>query len=117
MAEAVDLAAKLALFSEHWTPKILADYNGNDVMVAKLKGEYHWHQHPDTDDFFLVLKGELTIRLRSGDVHLKAGERLVVPKGVEHQPVAEDECHILLVEPRGTPNSGDPATAAVKVHI
>jgi len=117
MPDAVNLEAKLSLFSEHWTPKILAAYNGNDVMVAKLKGEYHWHQHPDTDDFFLVLKGRLTIRLRDGDVHLKAGELFVVPRGVEHQPVAEEECHILLIEPHGTPNSGDPATAAVKLPI
>jgi mannose-6-phosphate isomerase-like protein (cupin superfamily) len=117
MTVAVHLAEKLSRFSEHWSPKIVADYNGNDVMVAKLKGEFTWHSHPDTDDFFLVLQGRLTIRMRSGDVHLGPGELYVVPKGVEHQPVAEEECHILLIEPRGTPNTGDERTAAVKVAI
>ena len=75
-------------------------------------GPYHWHSHPDTDDFFLVLKGRLTIRMREGDVTLGPGEMYVVPRGVEHCPVAEEETHILLIEPTGTPNSGDPATAA-----
>jgi mannose-6-phosphate isomerase-like protein (cupin superfamily) len=117
MTAAVHLAEKLTRFSEHWSPKIVADYNGNDVMVAKLKGEFTWHSHPDTDDFFLVLQGRLTIRMRGGDVHLGPGELYVVPKGVEHQPVAEEECHILLIEPRGTPNTGDERTAAVKVAI
>jgi mannose-6-phosphate isomerase-like protein (cupin superfamily) len=117
MTAAVHLAEKLTRFSEHWSPKIVADYNGNDVMVAKLKGEFTWHSHPDTDDFFFVLQGRLTIRMRGGDVHLGPGELYVVPKGVEHQPVAEEECHILLIEPRGTPNTGDERTAAVKVAI
>jgi mannose-6-phosphate isomerase-like protein (cupin superfamily) len=117
MTAAVHLAEKLTRFSEHWSPKIVADYNGNDIMVAKLKGEFTWHSHPDTDDFFLVLQGRLTIRMRGGDVHLGPGELYVVPKGVEHQPVAEEECHILLIEPRGTPNTGDERTAAVKVAI
>jgi mannose-6-phosphate isomerase-like protein (cupin superfamily) len=114
---AVNLAEKLSQFSGHWSPKIVGDYNGNDLMVVKVKGEFNWHSHPDTDDFFLVLKGQLTIKLRDGDVHLKAGELFVVPKGVEHCPVAEDECHLLLIEPRGTPNTGDEKTAALKVAI
>lgn len=86
-------------------------------MVAKLKGEFIWHSHPDTDDFFLVPKGNLTIQLRDGDVRLGAGDPYVMPKGVEHRPVAEEEVHILLIEPEGTPNTGDPKTAAVKRPI
>lgn len=117
MTGAVNLAGKLATFSEHWSPKIVAGYNGNDVMVVKVKGEFVWHAHPDTDDFFLVLKGRLTIRLRDGDVVLGPGDLHVVPRGVEHCPYAEEEAHLLLIEPRGTPNTGDDATAAVKVEI
>ncbi|RFC66905.1 MULTISPECIES: cupin domain-containing protein [Mesorhizobium] len=117
MSRTVNLNEKLALFSEHWSPKIVADFNGNDVMVAKVKGEFNWHSHPDTDDFFLVLKGRLTIKLRDGDVVLGPGEMYVVPKGVEHCPVAEEETHLLLIEPAGTPNTGDAATAATKVQI
>lgn len=113
----VNLQEKLAAFSEHWSPRIVADFNGHDVMVVKVKGEFNWHSHPDTDDFFLVLKGRVTIRLRDGDIHLRAGELYVVPKGVEHCPVAEEEAELLLIEPRGTPNTGDPATAAEKVRI
>ena len=114
---AVNLEAKLAKFKDYWSPKIVADFNGHDVMVVKAKGEFNWHVHPDTDDFFLVLKGSLTIKLRDRDVHLGPGELFVVPKGVEHCPVAEDEVHILLIEPAGTPNTGDESTAASKVAI
>ena len=114
---AVHLEEKLASFGEHWSPKIVARFNGHDVMVVKLKGEFVWHSHPDTDDFFHVLKGRLTIQLRDGDVHLGPGDLYIVPKGVEHRPVAEEEVHLLLIEPEGTPNTGDPATAAVKTAI
>jgi mannose-6-phosphate isomerase-like protein (cupin superfamily) len=82
-----------------------------------LKGEFVWHAHPDTDDFFFVLKGRLTIKLRDGDVHLGPGELYVVPKGVEHCPVADEEVHLLLIEPAGTPNTGDASTAAAKEWI
>lgn len=116
-AQAIDLAEKLSLFTEHWSPKIVGSYNGNDLIVVKVKGEFVWHSHPETDDFFLVLKGRLTIRLRDGDVTLGPGELYVVRKGVEHCPVAEEETHLLLIEPAGTPNTGDPATAAVKTRI
>ena len=85
--------------------------------MVKVKGEFTWHKHDDTDDFFLVLKGALTIQLRDGDVHLGPGDLYVVPKGVEHRPVAEEETHLLLIEPRGTPNTGDVATAVVKEAI
>ncbi len=117
MAESVNLAAKLAGFSEHWSPKIVARYNGDDVMVVKVKGAFNWHAHADTDDFFLVLKGRLTIKLRDGEVTLGPGELYVVPRGVEHCPVAEEECHLLLIEPHGTPNTGDVRTAAIKTEI
>jgi mannose-6-phosphate isomerase-like protein (cupin superfamily) len=113
----IRLADKLALFSDHWSPKIVSQFNGHDVMVVKVRGAFVWHSHADTDDFFLVLKGALTIQLRDGDVHLGPGDLYVVPKGVEHRPVAEEETHLLLIEPRGTPNTGDAATAAVKETI
>jgi mannose-6-phosphate isomerase-like protein (cupin superfamily) len=113
----VNLTEKLSTFTEHWTPKIIGSYNGNDLMLVKVQGEFVWHSHPDTDDFFMVLKGRLTIKLRDGDVLLNAGEVYVVPKGVEHCPVAEEECHVLLIEPRGTPNTGDEKTAVTKVAI
>ena len=114
---AVDLAGKFASFPEHWSPKIVASYNGNDVLVVKVKGEFVWHSHADTDDFFLVLKGRLTIRMRDGDVTLEPGQLYVVPKGVEHCPMAEEETHLMLIEPAGTPNTGNPATAAIKEAI
>jgi len=113
----VSLEQKLAAFEGYWSPKIVAAFNGHDVMVVKVKGEFVWHSHPDTDDFFLVLKGRLTIQLRDGDVTLGPGDLYIVPKGVEHRPVAEEETHMLLIEPVGTPNTGDAATAAVKVAV
>jgi mannose-6-phosphate isomerase-like protein (cupin superfamily) len=113
----VNLDAKLNVFSERWSPKIVARFNGHDVMVVKVQGEFVWHSHPDTDDFFLVLKGHLTIQLRDGDVHLGPGDLYIVPKGVEHRPVAAEEVHLLLIEPEGTPNTGDPATAVSKESI
>jgi mannose-6-phosphate isomerase-like protein (cupin superfamily) len=107
-----NLAEKLSTFSEHWQPRVIGQFNGHDVMVAKVKGEFVWHQHDDTDDFFLVLNGHLTIRMHDGDVALGPGDVFVVPKGVQHCPVAEEEAHILLIEPMGTPNTGNAATAA-----
>ena len=117
MPDAINLAEKLALFSEHWSPRIVSRFNGHDVMVMKVEGEFAWHAHADTDDLFLVLKGRLTIQLRDGEVQLGPGDLYVVPKGVEHRPVAAEETHLLLIEPYGTPNTGDPATAAVKSAI
>jgi mannose-6-phosphate isomerase-like protein (cupin superfamily) len=108
----VNLEAKLAMFSEHWQPRTVTEFNGHDVMVVKVQGEFIWHKHDDTDDFFLVLKGHLTIELRDGKVNLGPGELFVVPKGVEHRPVATEEVHLLLIEPSGTPNTGNAATAA-----
>jgi mannose-6-phosphate isomerase-like protein (cupin superfamily) len=109
---AVNLESKLSTFAEHWQPRTVAQFNGHDVMVVKTKGEFVWHKHDETDDFFLVLKGRLTIELRDGSVSLGPGELFVVPKGVEHRPVAPEEVHLLLIEPTGTPNTGDARTAA-----
>lgn len=108
----INLAEKLATFTEHWQPRTVGQFNGHDLMVAKLKGEFIWHKHDDTDDFFLVLSGRLRLELRDGTVSLGPGEVFVVPKGVEHRPAAEEECHILLIERQGTPNTVDPATSA-----
>ena len=115
--KAINLAEKLGQFTDHWSPRIIAAFNGHDVMLVKVQGEFVWHTHPDTDDFFLVLHGQIKIRQRDGDIILNAGELYVVPKGVEHCPIAADEAHLLLIEPKGTPNTGDPATAAAKVAI
>jgi mannose-6-phosphate isomerase-like protein (cupin superfamily) len=110
----MNLQEKLDTFAEHWQPRVIAAYNENDVMIVKLKGEFVWHKHDETDDFFLVLKGSLDIELRDRTVTLNAGELFVVPKGVEHRPIAKEEVHLLLIEPRGTPNTGDPATAEIR---
>ena len=113
MSDKINLAEKLASFSDHWSPRTVAQFNGHDVMVVKVQGEFVWHKHDDTDDLFLVLKGSLDIQLRDDRVvTLGPGEMHVVPKGVEHRPVAREEMHLLLIEPTGTPNTGDQATAA-----
>lgn len=118
MDSPVNLAEKLASFDEHWSPRIVGYYNDNKLIVGKLKGEFVWHSHPDTDDLFLVLKGRLTIQLRDGDVELAPGELYVVPRGVEHCPKADEETHVLLIEPKGTPNVGDvDAEAAPEIEI
>jgi mannose-6-phosphate isomerase-like protein (cupin superfamily) len=114
---AINLADKLATFTETFQPRTVGQFNGHDLMVVKVKGEFVWHSHADTDDFFLVLKGRLTIKMREGDVTLGPGEVFVVPKGVEHCPVADEETHILLIEPKGTPNTGNEATAALRREI
>lgn len=115
--EKVNLKEKLSLFSDQWQPKTIAKYNDNDVFVVKVEGEFNWHSHPDTDDFFLVLDGEVDIELRDKTITLGAGELYIVPAGVEHRPVAKNEAHLLLIEPTGTPNTGDEKTAAAKVRI
>jgi len=117
MIEPINLAQKLAQFSEYWAPRTVAQLNDYDVMVVKVQGEFVWHAHADSDDFFLVLKGRLTIRLRDREIVLHPGELFVVPRGVEHQPFAEEETHLLLIEPSGTPNTGDAATAAPRRTI
>ncbi len=114
MGDKVNLSEKLALFTERWAPRAVAQINEYDVMVAKVQGEFVRHKHDDTDDFFLVLNGQLTIRMRDREVVLGPGELFVVPRGVEHQPVAEEETHLLLIEPTGTPNTGNEETAALR---
>ena len=112
-----NLSQKLCLFTDYWSPKTVGLFNGHDVMVAKIKGEYHWHSHADTDDFFYVLQGSIRIELRDRTVHLATGELFVVPRGVEHRPTADEEAHIMLIERSCTPNSGDVATAAKRELI
>ena len=107
MSEPVKLGEKLELFDEHWQPKIVAQLNDYDVRIVKVKGEFVWHKHDQTDDFFLVLKGHLTIQLRDRDVELDEGELYVVRRGVEHCPRADEEASVLLIEPSGTVNTGD----------
>jgi mannose-6-phosphate isomerase-like protein (cupin superfamily) len=104
---AVNLADVLASFDERWAPRIVARLNDYELKVVKLEGEFVWHAHPETDEAFLVLAGELVIELRDGAVRLGPGELHVVPRGVEHRPRAERECHVLLIEPAGTVNTGD----------
>jgi mannose-6-phosphate isomerase-like protein (cupin superfamily) len=112
MGHGINLKDKLDLFEDYWAPRTIAKFNGHAIMVVKVKGQFVWHKHDDTDDFFLVLKGRLTLHLRDRDVVLMPGELFIVPKGVEHLPTADEETHLLLIEPIGTPNTGDPATAA-----
>jgi mannose-6-phosphate isomerase-like protein (cupin superfamily) len=112
--DGVNLAQKLAAFTEHWQPRTVGRFNGHDLMVVKVKGEFVWHTHADTDDFFLVLKGRVTIQMKEGNVTLGPGELFVVPRGVEHCPRADEEAHLLLIEPTGTPNTGDTRTAAAR---
>src|SRR3954471_14086827 len=107
MNDKVNLAQKLALFDELWQPKVVATIDDYDVRIVKLKGEFVWHKHDESDDFFLVVEGRLTIQLRDRDVVLEAGELFVVPAGVEHCPRADEETSVLLIEPRGTVNTGD----------
>jgi mannose-6-phosphate isomerase-like protein (cupin superfamily)/GNAT superfamily N-acetyltransferase len=102
----VSLAAKLATFDEHWSPRIVGYMNDYKLQVVRVKGEFVWHTHPETDDFFLVLKGRMAVQLRDRTVELEAGEMFVVPRGVEHRTSATEESHILLIEPVGTPNTG-----------
>ena len=103
----VNLAEMFGRFDEAWSPRLVGELNGQEVKLARLRGEFVWHQHEDADELFLVLEGRLRMRLRSGDLELGAGEFLIVPRGVEHCPVAEEECRVLLFEPAGTRNTGD----------
>jgi len=103
----VNLAEKFSLFDEQWSPKIIGELNGQQVKIAKIQGEFVWHHHETEDELFLVVKGQLIIKLREGDVILEAGEFLIVPRGVEHQPVAEQEAHVLMFEPKSTLNTGN----------
>ena len=107
MNRVVDLADKLGLFSDHWSPKVVARLNDYEIKLAKLKGEFVWHTHDDTDELFLVVEGILTIQLHDGDVVLRPGQLFVVPRGVEHCPIAEGDVAVMLIEPAGVVNTGD----------
>ena len=106
MLEKVNVAQKFSLFDEHWNPKIVGDVNDFHVKLAKIQGEFEWHHHDEEDELFFVVKGRLRMRLRDGDVWVEEGEFIVVPRGVEHLPVAAEETHLLLFEPKTTLNTG-----------
>jgi mannose-6-phosphate isomerase-like protein (cupin superfamily) len=107
MIDVINLTQKFSLISEHWDPKIIAQLNDYHLKIAKIEGEFVWHSHPETDEMFLVVDGDLRIHFRDGTLDLKTGELCVIPKGVEHKPAAEGECQIMMVEPAGTLNTGD----------
>ena len=106
LIEKVNLAQKFTLFQEHWSPKIVGELNDSHVKLVKVKGEFIWHHHEFEDELFLVIKGRLVIKLRERDITLEEGEFVIIPRGVEHKPVAEKECHLLLLEPKTTLNTG-----------
>ena len=112
LKDKINLASKLGQFQDHWKPRTVAQLNEYDIMVVKVRGEFPWHKHDNTDDFFLVLEGQLEVRLRDRSVVLGPGELFVVPRGVEHQTFAGQQASLLLIEPTGTPNTGDVKTAA-----
>ena len=105
--KAINFAQKLGLFDEQWTPKVIAEMNDYQFKLVKIQGDFVWHDHPDTDETFIVIEGKLRIDFRDGAVHLGPGEMFVVPKGVEHKPFAENEVKMMLIEPRGVLNTGD----------
>ena len=114
----VNLKQKLTLFTEHWEPKVIADMNDYQFKLAKVEGEFHWHRHPDTDELFLVIEGELDMEFRDRTEHLSQGDLIVVPRGVEHRPCArKGEVKLLVMDADGTPNTGDEATAFVPVEV
>jgi len=113
-----NLRDKLDQFSEHWAPKIIARYNANEIRLVKTLGEWVWHQHDETDEFFLILEGEFDMDFEDGTVTVGPGEILVVPKGTRHRPAARrGEVKLLLIDPDGTPNTGDVATATHAVEL
>lgn len=107
MLEKVSLSDKFSLFDEHWSPKIAGEVNDSYVKLVKFQGDFVWHKHEEEDEMFLVVKGSITIRLRDGDVRLEEGEFVIIPRGVEHMPVAEEEAHVILFEPKTVLNTGD----------
>lgn len=104
----INLSSKLGSFDDHWHPRVVAGYNGNDVRVSKLKGDFVWHSHADTDELFLVVEGQLKIEFRDGNTRvLDAGDMIVVPRGVEHRPFCDEECQVLVMDKAGEPTTGD----------
>ncbi len=118
MAAKVNLSEKFALFSDHWAPRLAARYNGNEVRLCKVEGEYHWHQHPDTDELFLVIEGELDMEFRDRIENLVQGDLIVVPRGTEHRPCArKGEVKLFVMDADGTPNTGDEETAFKPIEV
>ena len=105
--DAINFKNKFDKFNEHWSPRVIAEMNDYQFKLVKVAGEFVWHDHPDTDEVFIVIEGTLIIAFRDGKVTLTSGEMFVIPKGVEHKPVAESECKIMIVEPKGVVNTGD----------
>jgi mannose-6-phosphate isomerase-like protein (cupin superfamily) len=103
----VNLKEKFSLFNEHWTPKIIGELNGQYIKLAKIKGEFIWHDHAQEDELFMVIKGSLTMELPDGKIRLNEGEILIVPMGIKHRPSAEEECHVMMFEPVSTAHTGD----------
>lgn len=115
--EKVKLTEKLKLFDEYWSPKIIGDLNDAHIKLAKFKGEFVWHQHDNEDELFFVIKGNLLIKLRDRDIYLKKGEFVIIPKGVEHCPIAEEEVHVMLIEPKTTLNTGNAVSILKKEKL
>ncbi len=105
--DTIDIEDKLSQFDEYWSPKVVGELNGQLVKLAKLKGEFVWHHHKEEDELFMVIKGELTIRLKDQTIQLKKGQFFIIPKGVEHLPIAKEECHVMLFEPKSVLNTGN----------
>ena len=117
MIEKVNLSEKFGLFGEHWSPKIAGEVNDSLVKLVKFRGDFVWHKHDDEDEMFFVFKGEITIKLRDGDVRLGEGEFVFIPRGVEHKPVAAEEAHVLLFEPKTVLNTGDVVNELTKPQL
>lgn len=115
--ETVDLEEKFSQFSDHWSPKIVGELNGQLVKLAKLKGEFVWHHHENEDELFMVVKGELTIRLRDKEIQLNEGQFFIIPRGIEHMPVAREECHVMLFEPKTVLNTGNVVNEKTVQHL
>ena len=116
----VNLAEKFSMFDDHWSPRIIGELNGQEVKIAKVKGEFVWHNHAHEDEMFLIIKGSLKLEFRDHTVTLNQGEMLVIPHGVEHRPIADEECHIMLFEPASTQHTGNvehEMTQKVKSHL
>ena len=113
----VNLNDKFDLFDDYWVPKIVADLNDSHIKLAKFKGEFIWHKHDNEDELFLVVKGKLLIKLREQDINLNEGEFVIIPKGIEHLPIAEEEVHVILIEPKTTLNTGDVVSKLTKGNL
>ena len=115
--EKVSLSEKLGSFQEHWSPKIVGELNDSYVKLAKLKGEFIWHHHETEDELFLVVKGRLLIKLRDRDINLEEGEFVIIPRGVEHLPIADEEAHVVLLEPKSTLNTGNVVNERTRAEL